>query len=52
MLARLSLAASRTFASTIEVGGQCLASEDEREVLVSGIYFCVEELVFNARPAS
>ncbi|TFK94970.1 hypothetical protein K466DRAFT_508413 [Polyporus arcularius HHB13444] len=46
MLARLSLAASRTFASTIEVGGQCLASEDEREVLSLN----VEELCQLVRP--
>ncbi|KAI0718895.1 hypothetical protein C8T65DRAFT_803371 [Cerioporus squamosus] len=46
MLARLSLAASRTFVSTIEVGEQCSASEDEREVLSLN----VEELCQLVRP--
>ena len=42
MLARLTLAASRTFASAIEVGGQCAAAEDDREVLVSAASVCVK----------
>ncbi|RPD65045.1 hypothetical protein L226DRAFT_528328 [Lentinus tigrinus ALCF2SS1-7] len=46
MLARLSLAASRTFVSAIEVGGQCSTTGDEREVLSLN----VEELCQLVRP--